>query len=123
MWLLTVPSLTTRRSAISLFESPAAISSSTSASRAVIPSGRSGGRGGGPARAAGGDGIDEVMLDGRVDDGLVLENLEERLADLLPAGVLGEIPAGTRPERIEHRPVVGVGGQDHHLRRGSRWRS
>ena len=58
------------------------------------------------------------MLDGRVDDGLVLENLEERAADLLPSGVLGEIPARTRPERIEHRPVVGVGGQHHDLDQG-----
>ena len=54
-------------------------------------------------RGAGGDGVDEVVLHGRVDDCLVLEDLLQGVADLRSAGILGEITASPGPERVEHR--------------------
>ena len=78
MWVFTVVSATKSRSAISVFDSPSAMSARTSASRSVSPSGR------GPAREAAGCGTpcslpcslpvlgrpQERGLDPRVEDGL-----------------------------------------------------
>ena len=58
-------------------------------------------------RRRGGDGVEEVVLDSRVDHGVVVENLQEGLADLGSAGVFGEVTAGTGPQRIDHRLIVG----------------
>src|SRR4030095_12211710 len=82
-WLLTVASVTTSRSAISVFESPRATSRSTSRSRGVICS-RSAGGGSGGAVRAGGEVLDQPAGDrGReqrlaaVDDA---DRLEQALA-------------------------------------------
>ena len=45
-------------------------------------------------RGGAGDGVDEVVLHGGVYRGVVIEDLLEGLADLCPAGVLGEVAAG-----------------------------
>ena len=110
MWLLTVPSLTTRRSAISWFDMPVAISDSTSASRGVRPAGR-----GESDRLAGWrqrcEGVDNVMLNGGVDDRVVVEDLCKGLADLRPAGVFGEVAACAGPQGVYHGSVICVGGK------------
>src|SRR6185437_13010120 len=66
-----------------------------------------------------GDRVDQVMLDGGVDDRVVVEDLPQSLADLRPARVLGQVSAGAGPQRAEHRPVVGVGGERDHLDLGN----
>ena len=111
MWLLTVPSLTTSCSAISLFDMPAAISDSTSASRGVRPAGR----GESDRRTWAGDqrcdGVDNVMLDGGVDGRVVIEDLPEGVADLRPARVFGQVAACASSQGVYHGPVIRVGGK------------
>jgi hypothetical protein len=87
---------------------------STSASR-----GQSGGElrrwVGAVAGPAGGDGVQEVLLDGRVDGGLACGDPFEGLADLGGAGVFGQVAAGTGPQRVDDGPVIGVGGEHQDL--------
>ena len=51
------------------------------------------------------------MLDGGVDDGLVIEDLPEGVADLCSARVLGQVTACASPQGADHGPVIRVGGQ------------
>jgi len=59
-----------------------------------------------------------VVLRGGVDHGLIIEDVLESLVDLRPAGILGQVASGASTQRIENRPVVGVGGEDHDLGSG-----
>jgi hypothetical protein len=51
----------------------------------------------------------KVVLHGGVDDLLIVEDLLEGLVDLHPPGVFGEVSPRPGPERVEHRPVAGIG--------------
>ena len=113
MWLMcdfTVAGLTKSVRAISGFESPSAISRSTSASRAVRPSGRCGVRAAASAR-----GREQRFVRGGVEHGLACGGRFERTRDLGAAGVLGQEPAGAGRERLEDGGVVGVRGEDDDL--------
>src|ERR1700749_3256846 len=81
--------------------------------------GRAGDRGwsGGDGRGAGGfgrggDGVDQVGLDGGVDDGAAAGDVVEGAADLFGAGVFGQVAAGAGAEGVDDRAVVGVGDED-----------
>jgi hypothetical protein len=52
------------------------------------------------------------MLNGGVDHRVVIEDLLEGTADVLPARVLGQVAACAGPQGGEHGPVVRVGGED-----------
>ena len=98
MWLLTVASLMTSRPAISAFDSPSAMRVSTSVSRGVRPSGSAGVafRAGG---GRGGDRVDQVVLDRRVDGGLAARHPRAaRWPISVGTGVLGQVAAGPRPQ-------------------------
>ena len=55
------------------------------------------------------------MLDGGVDGCLSAGDLLEGPVDLFGAGVLGQIAASARPEGVDDRSVVCVGGQHEHI--------
>ena len=55
------------------------------------------------------------MLDGGVDDRVVIEDLPEGVADLCPARVFGQVTACASPQGVYHRPVIRVGGKHHDL--------
>jgi hypothetical protein len=64
---------------------------------------------------AGGDRLDQGLLDGRVQGRLAARYALQGLADLVGAGVLGEVAERAGAEGVDDRAVVGVGGKDHHL--------
>ena len=114
--------LTNRPCSISAFESPAAISFSTSASRGVSSSGK--------ADASAGAG--SVPAAGRVEQlrrrctggrgGLSGDGRSDRLLDLLRARVLGQVAVGAGLECGRRQIVVGVGGEHQHPCVGERAR-
>jgi hypothetical protein len=59
-----------------------------------------------------------VVLDRRVDGRLAPHHRLERLADLLGAGVLGQVAAGAGAQRLDDRALVVVGGEREHLDTG-----
>jgi hypothetical protein len=69
-----------------------------------VASGRRGGFRWSPG--GGGEGVDEVVLHGRVDGRLAADDRLQGLADLLGAGVLGQVAAGTGPQGLHHRALV-----------------
>ena len=114
-WLSTVASLTTRRSAISALDRPAAMSVRTSASRGVRPSGS----GAGMARRASRRQSPRPGATARPGRG--------RPGRRRPgAGPAGSRPRprpcsgsrARRPQRVQDPTVVGVGGQHDFLDRG-----
>ena len=51
------------------------------------------------------------MLDGGVDDRVVIEDLSEGVADLRPARVFGQVAACASPQGVYHGSVIRVGGK------------
>jgi len=51
------------------------------------------------------------MLDGGVDDRVVIEDLFEGVADLRPARVFGQVAACASPQGVYHGSVIRVGGK------------
>ncbi|MEA2219346.1 MAG: hypothetical protein QOJ35_1972, partial [Solirubrobacteraceae bacterium] len=103
--VLTVAALTTRACAISAFDSPAAMSFSTSASRGVNSSGSLAWS----APVSGRTGEDrghEPLLDRRIEMGLTGDERPDRVLDLLGARVLGQVAARARLQRSEQVVVV-----------------
>src|ERR1700750_2548508 len=103
-WLFTVASLTTRRSAISALDRPAAMSVRTSASRGVSAGPGGGGTRGRPAPR----GSRARLAVGHPVQGLL---------DLGRARVLGQVAERAGSQRVQDRTVVGVGGQHDYLDR------
>lgn len=58
----------------------------------------------GSAPGGGGEGVHEVVLDGRVHRGVIVKDVLEGLVDFRPARVLGEVSAGAGPQRVDHGP-------------------
>jgi hypothetical protein len=56
-----------------------------------------------------------VVLHGRVDRRLTTRDRLQRLADLLGAGVLGQVAAGAGAQRLHDRALVVVGRERDHL--------
>ncbi len=110
MWDLTVVGLTTSRCAISALRQPLGDQRSTSASRGVRSSGSAGSPTAAAPAASGcrASAATTWLLDGRVKRGLAGGDAEDRRADVLAAGVLGQVAAGAGAERSEHALVVGV---------------
>jgi hypothetical protein len=52
-----------------------------------------------------------VVLDGGVDDRVVIEDLVEGMANLRPARVFGEVTAGASLQGVYHGSVIRVGGE------------
>src|SRR6201996_1716500 len=80
--------------------------------------GRAGDRGWGGG-GGGGDGAEQVVLGGGVDDGAAAGDVVQGAADLLGAGVFGQVAAGAGAERVDDRVVVGVGGEHDDLNIGA----
>ena len=57
------------------------------------------------------------MLDGGVDDGVVIEDLPEGVADFCPARVFGQVTACASPQGAYHGSVIRVGGEHDDLGR------
>src|ERR1700722_8872181 len=114
MWVFTVASDTYRAAAISALDSPAAMCTSTSASRGVSPSGASvppasrpspasrPGAPGGPVGVGHREPVTAVQrvkqpsLDGRVELRVPRRHVGNGAQDLIGAGVLGQETAGAR---------------------------
>ena len=94
------------------FESPSAISVSTSASRGVSPSGSAG------ASAASATRGDDVVLHRGVERRLAARDGLDRVVDLVRARVLGQVAARAGAQRAEHGRLVGVRRERDHARRG-----
>jgi hypothetical protein len=78
---------------------------------------------GGCAGRAGSDGVEEVLLDRRVDGGLSAGDPLQSVADLGGTDVLGEVAASAGTQRVDDGAVIGVGGEDEDfdLTRATSW--
>lgn len=74
------------------------------------------------AGLARGDGVQEVLLDGRVNGRLAAGDPFEGLADFRGTGIFGQVAAGTGPQRVDNGPVIGVGGEHEDVDSASCWR-
>ena len=75
---------------------------------------RRSGRGEGERAVLAGERRHHVVLHGGVERGVARGDGQDRRADVLAAGVLGQIAARARAQRPEHALVVGVGGERDH---------